>query len=136
MSRIAVVGIVTAALAVGCASDPVQSVNASADAPVASAQISSAVPGYLVYRATRTTHTVTEPEMRQAARAVRGDTLGRVYYMGRKGGFDHFFVGGNVLTETYRVRVPNGITKAPVPYVKDTEQWVRCGPFAKDGWLP
>ncbi|HUU42137.1 MAG TPA: hypothetical protein VMX57_00070, partial [Planctomycetota bacterium] len=98
--------------------------------------VTSAAPGYLAHESTRTTHTVAEAEMRQAARAVTGDTLGQVYYMGRKDGFDYFLVGGNVLEETYRVPVPNGITKVPMPYATDTQQWILCGPFGTDRWLP
>jgi hypothetical protein len=79
------------------------------------------------------TATVSQTELRSAAKSVEGDTLGSVYYLGRSNGYDYFNVGRNVGSDNYRIAVPNDIVREPIPYGATP---VLVGPFAPDRWLP
>jgi hypothetical protein len=77
--------------------------------------------------------TVGESDLRRVAESTKCDTIGRVYYLGREGGYDYFTVGWNAGERTYRIAVPNGVVRAPMDYGSGP---VLVGPFEKDRWLP
>jgi len=71
---------------------------------------------------------ITEKELRSVAGQRSGDTLGMVYYQGRKKGYDYFKVRGNVGSKTYCVSVPNGIVETAIPYSSEPNKWDACAP--------
>ena len=79
------------------------------------------------------TTTVSEAALRNAAESTQGDTMGRVYYLGRDHGYDYFQINWNVGSEKLRIAVPNEVVLEPIPYGSDP---VQVGPFASDRWLP
>jgi hypothetical protein len=79
---------------------------------------------------------VTESELHQIAGRASCDTLGLVYYQGRKKGYDYFRVQWNVGTTRYRLTIPNAVTQEPMPYTSKRDDWVVCGPHSLDSWTP
>ncbi len=69
-------------------------------------------------------------------RSASGDTLGMAYYKGRELGYDYFRVQRNMGHGDYRIAVPNGVVKTPMPYTSNPRSWRVCGPLDADGWLP
>jgi len=79
------------------------------------------------------TRTMTEQQLRAIARSTGGDTMGAVYYKGRKGGYDYFYVQWNVGSRTYRIPDRNWIVRIPMPYTSRTAEWVDRRELM---WLP
>lgn len=77
--------------------------------------------------------TLTEPELRKRALAMRGNTVGEVYYQGREGDYDYFRIQGMVGDRRYRILVPNSVVQQPQS-LKSPERLV--GPHQSDSWVP
>jgi len=78
----------------------------------------------------------TESTLHSAAASAACDTLGMVYYKGRKKGYDYFRVQWNIGSKTYRLPVPNTVTEKPMPYTSKRDKWIVCGPHSLTSWTP
>lgn len=76
---------------------------------------------------------VSEAELREQAKHAEGDTLGQVYYLGRKDGYDYFRIQWNVGDSRYRIAAPNDVVREPQPMSAPARL---VGPHELDRWLP
>lgn len=91
---------------------------------------------FIILCLTSCTSTVTESIIREEVKSTKYDTLGIIYYKGRKEGYDYFQAEWNVGSKAYRVKVPNNIVKKPMNYTSVKSKWIVCGPHDLDSWLP
>ena len=77
--------------------------------------------------------TMTTTELREASNTTAIDTLGSIYYLGRKGGHDYFRLQWNVGSQRVKVAFPNDVVPEPFPYGGTP---IVVGPHGDDRWLP
>ncbi len=68
-----------------------------------------------------TTHTRTELD--EVIATTNRDTLGSVYYKGRKDGFDYFKARWNVGSKNMRVAISESPITKPIDYTTDESEW-------------
>ena len=79
---------------------------------------------------------ISEDELRLFARKIEWHTASQIYYMGRKDGYDHFWIEWGKQSKVFRVPKVNQIINHIQLYSEEKKHWHPCGPRSQSAWLP